>query len=104
MPHVFFKDHSLDLLCGAGSNGSDPNLFACFDGGGDWPDLDWLPSEIVDGRIGAIGEPHNVYPGVAPHDPRIWPYFDLATEYDLRTTIGWLLCRFQGESGAPRDL
>jgi predicted TIM-barrel fold metal-dependent hydrolase len=69
------------------SDGLDPNLFPCFDGGGEWPDLDWLRSEIVEGRIGAIGELFNVYAGVAPDDPRMWPYFDLAAEYDLLVLV-----------------
>jgi hypothetical protein len=65
------------------SDGLDPNLFHCFDSGGDWPDLAWLRGEVEEGRIGALGELYNVYAGISPADPQMAPYFDLAAEYDL---------------------
>ena len=65
------------------SDGLDPNLFECFEAGGDWPDLQWLRKEVDAGRIGALGELYNVYAGISPSDPRMTPYFDLAAEYDL---------------------
>ncbi|MDO6694262.1 amidohydrolase family protein [Aliiglaciecola sp. 3_MG-2023] len=69
------------------SDGVDPNLFPCFKDGGDWPDLDWLSKEVDAGRIGAIGELYNVYAGVAPNDPRMWPYYALAAKHDLLVLV-----------------
>lgn len=82
-----FRRHDPKRLIGSVAfpctDGLDPNMFPCFENGGDWPDLDWLRREIVAGRIGAIGELYNVYAGIAPDDPRMQPYYDLAAEFDL---------------------
>ncbi|MEP4889710.1 MAG: amidohydrolase family protein [Aliiglaciecola sp.] len=69
------------------SKGLDPNLFPCFENGGNWPEVDWLRTEVEAGRIGAIGELYNVYAGVAPDDPRMRPYYELAAQYDLMVLV-----------------
>lgn len=59
-------------------NGHSPNLYECYAGGGDWPDLDRLRADVEAGRIGALGELYNVHAGASPLDPRMEPYLALA--------------------------
>lgn len=59
----------------------------CFEGGGDWPDIDRLREDIEAGRIRALGEMGPQYLGLSPSDEAFEPYFALAEEYDLPVFI-----------------
>ena len=65
------------------TEGRSPNLYRCFEEGGDWPDLGKLRTMVEAGRIGALGELYNVYAGVSPLDARMEPYYGLAVEHNL---------------------
>lgn len=65
------------------TDGRSPNLYRCFEDGGDWPDLGELRARVEAGQIGALGELYNVYAGVSPLDPRMEPYYALAAEHNL---------------------
>lgn len=65
------------------TEGMSPNLYRCYEDGGDWPALDSLKAEVESGRVGALGELYNVYAGISPLDPRMEPYFALAAQHDL---------------------
>lgn len=55
----------------------------CFDETGGWPDLDWLEREMASGRVTILGELALNYYGIPPSDPRLEPYYELATKYDV---------------------
>ena len=82
-----FRQAAPDRLIGSVTfpctDGKSPNLYRCFEDGGDWPDLDMLQTDVEAGRIGALGELINVYAGVSPLDPQMEPYYDFAAEHDL---------------------
>lgn len=59
----------------------------CFPGKGDFPDLAWLRGEVIAKRIRALGEISLQYMGIAPNDPRMEPYWQLAEEFDLPVGI-----------------
>ena len=50
-------------------------------------DPDKLREEIKAGKIQFMGEITSQYDGIPPNDPKIDPYFALATEYDLPVHI-----------------
>jgi hypothetical protein len=60
---------------------------ACWSGTADFPDLEWLRTEIREGRIKALGELVPQLIGIAPDDPRMEPYWQLAEEFDLPVAI-----------------
>lgn len=62
-------------------------LYDCFAATGGWPDLRWLEAEAAAGRIGLLGEMLFVYSGVAPDDPRMGPYWELAARHDLPVSV-----------------
>jgi uncharacterized protein len=68
---------------GIGTNWGRP----CFANGKEFPDLDWLRSEVKAGRIKALGEITAQYMGIAPDDRRLEPYFALAEEFDIPVFI-----------------
>ncbi len=68
---------------GKAPNGGRP----CFPGGAEFPDIDWLRSEIKSGRIKALGEITAQYLGIAPNDARLEPFFALAEELDVPVMI-----------------
>jgi uncharacterized protein len=55
----------------------------CWDGAGNFPDVTWLRGELKAGRIKALGEVSPQYLGMAPNDPRLEPYWQLAEEFDI---------------------
>lgn len=59
----------------------------CFEQGEDWPELDWLRREITAGRVKFMGEITAVYAGISPADPRLDPYFALASEFSIPVGI-----------------
>jgi uncharacterized protein len=59
----------------------------CFANGKEFPDIDWLRSEVKAGRIKALGEITAQYMGIAPDDSRLEPYFALAEEFDIPVFI-----------------
>ena len=69
------------------TEGLSPNLYRCFASGADWPDPDWLRGEIEAGHVGAFGELVNVYSGISPTDPRMEPFYALASEYELPVAV-----------------
>jgi hypothetical protein len=63
--------------CIAGKN---PTWFQyqCFDGGEDFPKLDWLEEKYTSGEYQIMGELYNQYAGIPFNDPRMDPYYALA--------------------------
>jgi Tat protein secretion system quality control protein TatD with DNase activity len=59
----------------------------CWDGTQDWPDIDWLRTEVRAGRIKALGELGPQYFGLFPDDERLEPYWQLAEEFDIPVAI-----------------
>lgn len=59
----------------------------CFDQGGDFPDVDWLRTQLQSGRISVLGELVPQYVGMTPNDPRLEPYWSLAEELDIPAAI-----------------
>jgi hypothetical protein len=49
----------------------------------DWPDIEWVRSEIQAGRIRMFGEVITELYGIFPNDKRLEPYFSLAEEFDI---------------------
>jgi hypothetical protein len=68
---------------GKAPNGGRP----CFPGGAEFPDTNWLRSEIKAGRIKALGEITAQYLGIAANDARLEPFFALAEELDVPVMI-----------------
>ena len=56
---------------------------ACNPDSDDWPDLEWVRSEIRAGRIQMFGEVITELYGVFPSDKKLEPYFALAEEFDI---------------------
>lgn len=59
----------------------------CFGNGADLPDTTWLRGELRAGRIRALGEMLPQFLGLSPADPRLEPYWRLATEFDIPVGI-----------------
>jgi hypothetical protein len=55
----------------------------CYDSQTDLPDIAWLRSELQAGRIRGFGEMSPQYLGMSPADPRLYPYWALAEEFDI---------------------
>lgn len=55
----------------------------CFAGGTDFPDKSWLREQLKAGHIRGFGELSPQYLGIAPNDPRLEPYWELAEEFDI---------------------
>lgn len=56
---------------------------ACSPDKDDWPDIEWVWSEIKAGRIQMFGEVITELYGIFPYDKRLEPYFSLAEEFDI---------------------
>lgn len=59
----------------------------CFADGSEFPDLQWLRSELQSGRIRALGELEPEYLGLSPADAHLEPYWQLAEEFDVPVGI-----------------
>jgi hypothetical protein len=55
----------------------------CWTGITDLPDPQWLRDEVRAGRIKALGEMSPQYMGMAPNDPRLEPYWQIAEDADI---------------------
>ena len=90
--------------------------YRCFAETQGWPELDWLERELRRGRIGLLGEMLFVYSGIRPNDPRMAPYWELASRYDALVAVhinrgpppdsrirrdGGCCPNFNGEMGNP---
>jgi Amidohydrolase len=60
---------------------------ACFNTTTEFPDVAWVRDELRAGRIRAFGELVPEYLGMAPNDPRLDAYWQLAEEFDLPVAI-----------------
>lgn len=70
------------------------------------PSIDYLRAEHAAGRIMALGEFISQYHGMAPNDPKLEPYFDLAEELDIPVLIhtlgiGGPVPSFRSYNGRP---
>lgn len=61
--------------------------YDCFPESEGWADLDWLEGEIVAGRVQALHELAPNYYGISANNPRLSPYWDLASKHDLPVGI-----------------
>jgi hypothetical protein len=59
----------------------------CYDTPTDLPDTAWLRGELQAGRIRGFGEMSPQYLGMSPDDPRLFPYWALAEEFDIPVGI-----------------
>jgi hypothetical protein len=59
----------------------------CYDSPTDLPDTAWLRGELQAGRIRGFGEMSPQYLGMSPADPRLYPYWALAEEFDIPVGI-----------------
>lgn len=60
---------------------------ACWPGTSDFPDPEWLRTEVSEGRIKGLGELVPQLICIAPDDPRLEPYWQLAEEFDIPVAI-----------------
>lgn len=63
------------------------NLQTCNWNGDAWPDIEWMRGNYEAGRLHVMGEMLFVYAGIAPTDPRMVPYWELASELDIPVAI-----------------
>ncbi|MEM7083019.1 MAG: amidohydrolase family protein [Pseudomonadota bacterium] len=59
----------------------------CHWGGSAWPDLAWLREHYETGTLKVMGELFNVYAGIPYDDPRMMPYWALASELDIPVAV-----------------
>ena len=59
----------------------------CFATTSEFPDLEWLRSELRAGRVKGFGELEPQFLGMSPEDERLEPYWQLAEEFDLPVGI-----------------
>lgn len=59
----------------------------CFRPDGGWPDPGWMDAAYASGRLGLMGEMLFVYYGIAPDDPRMDAYWELATQHDVPVAV-----------------
>ena len=52
-----------------------------------WPDIAWMRENYEAGRLRVMGEMLFVYAGIAPTDPRMAPYWELAAELDIPVAV-----------------
>ncbi len=55
----------------------------CFSDNSEFPDINWVRQQIVDGKIDFLGEVLNEYYGISPSDSGLFPYYALAQEFKL---------------------
>lgn len=70
------------------------------------PTIDLLKQELKAGRLAGVGEIATQYAGIAPNDPALEPYFELAEEMDVPVHIHTLgigahLPGFRSAAGKP---
>lgn len=63
------------------------SLQNCHTDGREWPGIEWAEEQVKAGRIDFFGEILTQYHGISPADPRMDPYYSLATRYDLPVGI-----------------
>ena len=69
-------------------NGKVPySLQSCYSLGEDWPSINWVEQQIIEGKIDYLGEILNQYYGISPSDSLLFPYYDLAQKYNLPVGI-----------------
>lgn len=77
--------HGLFVPC---PNGKVPySLQQCFEGGNEWPDVNWIEQQIKDKKIDFIGEVLTQYHGISSSDSLMYPYYALAEKYNLPVGI-----------------
>ncbi|GAB5456512.1 MAG: hypothetical protein Hens2KO_27410 [Henriciella sp.] len=63
------------------------SLQTCNWSGEAWPDIEWMRENYRTGKMHVMGEMLFVYAGIAPTDPRMDPYWDLAAELDIPVAV-----------------
>jgi hypothetical protein len=65
-------------------NGKVPYSFQpCYSMGEDWPSVNWIEQQIVEGKIDYLGEILSQYYGISSSDSLLFPYYGLAQKYNL---------------------
>ena len=86
--HEQAPDRFIPALFFPCENGRDPNYgYRCYESGEDFPEVGRVHDALQAGRIEALGEVTAQYLGIAPTDPRLEPYFELAEEHDVPVFI-----------------
>ncbi len=67
--------------------GKYPRGNPCFTESQGWPPLDWLRQQIENDAVHGLGELLFAYDGIAPDDPRMMPYYQLAVENQIPITV-----------------
>jgi uncharacterized protein len=55
----------------------------CFSNGSEFPEITWVRQQIVENKIDFFGELLAEYYGISPSDSSLFPYYDLAQEFNL---------------------
>lgn len=63
------------------------DLQTCNWNGESWPDIEWMRERYKSGKIHVMGEMLFVYAGIAPTDPRMAPYWELAADMDIPVAV-----------------
>lgn len=77
--------YGLMLPCPAGK--VPYSLQPCFSDGSDWPAIDWVEQQILDGKINYLGEILSQYYGISSSDSLLFPYYRLAQQYQVPVGI-----------------
>lgn len=59
----------------------------CFSDGREFPDITWVRQQIIDKKIDFFGELLNEYYGISPSDSNMYPYYELALEFNVPVGI-----------------
>lgn len=60
---------------------------SCFDGGEEWPSVEWVESLMKDGKLAFLGEVLTQYYGISSSDTMMYPYYSLAEKYGVPVGI-----------------
>jgi hypothetical protein len=69
-------------------NGKVPySLQKCYENGSEYPNINWVEKQILQGKIDFFGEILSQYYGISSSDSSLFPYYRLAVRYNLPVGI-----------------